>query len=183
MKGHPVPFDRSAYDKVSSQVWFITESTPYCDVTSSQSEVVFNNSLYYSMWIDWGRGYFIRSRYLESFLLLYPHLFILRAGFFFHAFFWSVMTQLWQMLISVGLPRVFFSTHLVGSFTSGFPSLLSFVPLNSLNVRHTTILSIPLRSTIHYWLKSGRLVSTMLPLRHTTSYPPIAYPTLFRKLG
>ena len=162
LKGHPVPFDRSAYDQVSSRVWFITESTPECDVTSSQSEVVFNNSLYYGMWIDGGEGYFIENRYLESFLLLYPHFFILRAGFFFHAFFWSVMTRLWRMLISVGLPRVLFSTQLVGSFTSGFPSLLSFIPLDSFNVRHTFIQ--------YYQFLFGRLFITGLSL--VDWYPP-----------
>ena len=92
------------------------------------------------MWIGWGQGYFIGNRYLESFLLLYPHFFFLRRGHdLIYALFLSVMTRLWRILISVGLPRVLFSTQPVGSFMSGFPSLLSFVPLESLNVRHTFI--------------------------------------------
>ena len=70
LEGHLVPFDRSAYDQVSSRVWFITESTPECDVTSSQSEVVFNNSLYYGMGIGGGHGYLIRDHYLESWVTL-----------------------------------------------------------------------------------------------------------------
>ena len=76
----------------------------------------------------------VGDSYLESFRLLYPHFFFLRGYLLFYAFSASVMTRLWQNLLTVGLPRVLSLMQFCYFFSSGFPSLLSFVPFDFLNV-------------------------------------------------
>ena len=71
--------------------------------------------------------------------MLYPYFFLRRGHLLFDALFLLVMTRLWQILFTVGRPRVLFSAQPVGSFASCFPYLLSLIPFLFLNVRHTFV--------------------------------------------